>query len=91
MKYTKKTHQAVGILRDRGQLTIPDSMRNSVPWMYPGSAVSMSWSDEKLVIQPPKKVTDWKKIHELRAKLSKVKSASTISTAEFIRRDRMSH
>ena len=87
----KMKKQAVGILRDRGQLTIPDTMRNSVPWMYPGSAVSMSWSDEKLVIEPPKKVTDWKKIHELRAKLSKARSESTISTVEFIRRDRMSH
>lgn len=83
----------MGILRDRGQVTIPYSFRNSVDWlMNPSTVLSFTLEDEdSLVIRPQKLAVDWKKIEALRAKTLKMKGASSESTVSFLRRDRQSH
>jgi len=57
--------KTVSIVRNRGQLTIPDSIRKLVNWVTPLSAVSLSVvRPDEIVIrpaQPPKKV-DWDKL-----------------------------
>lgn len=83
----------VSIIRDRGQLTIPDSIRKVINWVSPMSAVSISVvKPDEIVIKPHKKDYDWDKIWEgiKRARAIKGKGKA-ISTAEFLEKDRKSH
>lgn len=66
--------QGTAIIRNRGQLTIPDTIRRKVNWANPLSAVDISMSSpDEIVIKPHKvqKEVDWdklfsdvKKLHE---------------------------
>ena len=57
--------KAVSIIRDRGQLTIPDSIRKLVSWVNPMSAVSISIiKPDEIVIKPHQTKMDWDKIWE---------------------------
>ena len=50
---------AVSIIRDRGQLTIPDSIRNMVGWVTPHSSSSITVvKPDEIVIRPHKKEYD---------------------------------
>jgi len=55
--------QAIGIVRKRGQLTIPDKIRETFSWLTPSSTVTItSQKPDELVIRPisaSKKVIDW--------------------------------
>lgn len=82
----------ISIVRDRGQLTIPDSIRKVVSWITPMSAVSISvLKPDEIVIKPHQTKVDWdqvwENIRESRAILGKGK----ISTIEFLKQDRKSH
>lgn len=45
--------QATAIVRQRGQLTIPDFIREAVDWIFPGSVVSVSQTkNDEIVIKP---------------------------------------
>ncbi|MBI4037417.1 hypothetical protein HY382_00020 [Candidatus Curtissbacteria bacterium] len=66
--------KVVSIVRDRGQLTIPDSIRKLVNWVNPSSAVSISVvKPDEIIIKPHQyqKEVDWdklwKKIKRVRA------------------------
>lgn len=85
--------KAVSIIRDRGQLTIPDSIRKVVHWATPMSAVSISVTkSDEIVITPHKKHYDWDKIWEGVRKARAIKGkGKAISAAEFLERDRRSH
>ncbi len=51
------------IIRDRGQITIPDSIRKVVSWVSPMSAVSITIrKPDEILIQPHQKYVDWDKI-----------------------------
>lgn len=57
--------KAVSIVRNRGQLTIPDSIRKIVSWVTPLSAVSISvMKPDEIVIRPhqPQKKVDWDRL-----------------------------
>lgn len=82
----------ISIIRDRGQLTIPDKFRDSVDWLYPNAVVSISMTDEEtLVIAPAKLTVDWKKIALLRAQMQNSQPGSTRSALASIKKDRSSH
>lgn len=84
--------KAIGILRDRGQLTIPGEFRNFVGWLYPNSVLSLSFaSDNKLVISPQQPASNWERITLLRARTKNMSGRSTQSVTEFLRKDRQSH
>ncbi len=83
--------KAVSIIRDRGQLTIPDSIRKLVKWATPLSAVSISVvKPDEIIIKPHQyqKQVDWdqlwKQIKRVRA--FKGKGRGNLST--FIMKDR---
>lgn len=83
--------KAVSIVRDRGQLTIPDSIRKLVNWVSPLSAVSISVvKPDEIVIRPHqyKKEIDWDKLWEQikRVRAFKGKGRGNLST--FIIEDR---
>lgn len=85
--------KAISIIRGRGQLTIPGSIRKVVNWATPMSAVSISVTkSDQIVITPHKKQYDWDKIWEgiERARAIKGKGKAT-SSSEFLERDRRSH
>lgn len=82
----------VVIVRNRGQITIPDSIRKAVGWVSPMSAVSISVvKPDEIVLKPLQTKLDWdqiwKKIEASRAILGR----GTESAAEFLEKDRISH
>ena len=88
--------QAVGIVRQRGQLTIPEKIRETFRWLTPFSAVTItSQKPDEIVIRPhtqAKKEIDWDKIWEgIRLARAIKGKGKTISAAEFLQKDRRSH
>ena len=80
------------IVRDRGQLTIPDKIRKSIDWIHPLSPVSITVTQpNEIVIRPhlqnPDWDTIWNNIHRSRA----IKGKGNKSAAAFIEDDRRSH
>lgn len=83
--------KTVGVIRNRGQLTIPDAFRKLVPWVGPMSAVTISLvKPDKIVIKPHQPKIDWsdlwKRIHHSRSFLGKGKE----SAIETLEKDRLS-
>ncbi len=84
--------KAVSIVRDRGQLTIPDSIRQIVDWVTPMSAVTISViKPDEIIITPHQKQVNWDQIWENIRKSRAIKGKGNISTAEFLEQDRNSH
>jgi len=85
--------RTVGIIRGRGQLTIPDSIRQLIGWVSPMSAVTITVvKPDEIVITPHKKEHDWDKIWEGIKKARAIKGkGKTISAVEFLQKDRRSH
>lgn len=83
----------VVIIRDRGQLTIPDAIRKAVSWVTPMSAVSISViKPDEIVIRPHQAYVDWDKVWESVKKSRAIKGkGKTTSALEFIQEDRKSH
>jgi bifunctional DNA-binding transcriptional regulator/antitoxin component of YhaV-PrlF toxin-antitoxin module len=84
--------QTVSIIRNRGQLTIPDSIRKAIKWLNPLSAVVISVnSADEIVITPHNQIIDydaiWKKIERSRAIVGKGKG----SASQFLQKDRNAH
>jgi bifunctional DNA-binding transcriptional regulator/antitoxin component of YhaV-PrlF toxin-antitoxin module len=83
--------KSVGIVRDRGQLTIPDAIRRTVDWISPMSAVSISVEKpDEIVIRPHQQKVDWDKIWEgiKKARATKGKKGNL---SQFIAEDRYNH
>ena len=85
--------KAVSIIRQRGQLTIPDSIRQLVGWINPNSAVTISVvKPDEVVIRPHAKLIDKSQIWENVRKARAIKGKGrTTSAAEFLIKDRQSH
>lgn len=83
--------KVVSIIRDRGQLTIPDSIRKIVNWVTPMSAVSISVTKaDEIVITPHRKQYDWDKIWENVRKARAIKGKRG-NLSKFIAEDRYQH
>ena len=85
--------KSVVVIRDRGQLTIPDSIRKMVNWVTPMSAVSISVvKPDEIVIKPHQTKVDWDNIWEGIKRSRAIKGKGKTSSAlEFIQQDRQSH
>ena len=84
--------KSVVIIRDRGQLTIPDTIRKAVSWVTPMSAVTISVvKPDEIVIRPHQKKVNWDQIWELIRKSRAIKGKGKGSAAEFLEKDRQSH
>lgn len=84
--------KTVSIVRNRGQLTIPDSIRKVVSWISPQSAVTISVTkSDEIVITPHKKQYDWDKIWEGIRKARAIKGKGRGSLSKFIAEDRYRH
>lgn len=84
--------QTISIIRGRGQLTIPDSIRRKISWATPMSAVSISViKPNEIVIKPHIQNVDWDQIWENIRKSRAISGKGTVKSAEFIASDRASH
>jgi len=84
--------QGTAIIRDRGQLTIPDSIRKVVKWATPLSAVTISVvNPDEIVIKPHKSQVDWDKIWEGIKSARAIKGKGRGSLSKFIAEDRYRH
>ncbi len=80
-------------MRNRGQLTIPDTIRTQREWTSPNSVVTItSERPDEIIIRPQVKQYNWDKIWEgvKQARSIKGKGKAT-SAVEFLQKDRRSH
>lgn len=85
--------QTTVVIRNRGQLTIPDKIRKSVNWMAPSSVVTISAQNpDEIIIQPynPKKV-DWDKLWKQMKRVRAFKGKGRGNLSQFIAEDRYRH
>lgn len=83
----------ISVIRQRGQLTIPNSIRRAVGWADSMTAVDISVvKPDEIIIKPHKQSIDQDKIWEM---IKKSRSfgigKATSSAAEFLEKDRRSH
>lgn len=84
--------KSISIIRDRGQLTIPDSIRKAVNWINPLSAVSVTVvRPDEIVIRPHQSYIDWEKIENNMKKLQAHSGKSKLSAVEILEHDRQIH
>ena len=89
------TFQTTAIIRDRGQLTIPDNVRKIFNWMSPNSVVYIKAEDSnELVITPYEKKSEdlinWGEVWK-RIKRSQSFEGKRGNLSAFIIKDRYSH
>lgn len=84
--------KTVCIVRGRGQLTIPDSIRKVVNWVTPMSAVMISVvKPDEIVIRPHQPQIDWDKVWDGIRRARAIKSKGGGSLSQFIAKDRYRH
>lgn len=82
-----------GVIRDRGQLTIPDKIRESHDWASPNSIVSIiSDKYDEIIIQPHvsnvRKEIDWEKLWIDIQRVRSYKGRGGGNLSKFIAEDR---
>ncbi len=84
---------STSIVRERGQLTIPESIRRVATWVTPMSAVSISLvKPDEILIKPHQAQINWDKIWEgIRKSRSTKGKGKVVSSIEFLEKDRKSH
>jgi bifunctional DNA-binding transcriptional regulator/antitoxin component of YhaV-PrlF toxin-antitoxin module len=84
--------QTISIVRHRGQLTIPDSIRKKINWVDPMSPVSISLlNHDEIVIKPHKASLNWDKIWAGIKKSRALRGKGATSAKDFLLEDRKSH
>ena len=85
----------VSIIRDRGQLTIPDSIRKVIGWVSPMSAVTISVvKPDEIVIKPhvsKQKEVDWNKLWKQLKRVRAFKGKGHGNLSAFVVKDREIH
>ena len=82
----------VSIIRERGQLTIPESIRRVAVWTTPMNAVSISViKPDEIVIRPHTRTINWDQIWANIKKSRSISGKGKVSAAEFLQKDRNSH
>lgn len=85
--------KTVSIVRERGQLTIPDSIRKLVSWVTPSSAVLISVvKPDEIIIKPHQyqKQVDWDKLWKQIKRVRAFKGKGRGNLSAFIMEDRQS-
>jgi bifunctional DNA-binding transcriptional regulator/antitoxin component of YhaV-PrlF toxin-antitoxin module len=85
--------KTVSIIRNRGQLTIPDNIRKRVSWVNSMSAVSVTLvKPNQIIIEPQRPIYDKEDILAGIVRAQSIKgSGKAVSAAEFLEGDRRSH
>ena len=81
--------KTISIIRDRGQLTIPDSVRRIVNWVAPLSAVSISViKPDEIIIRPHQAQVDWDRLWAQIKRVRAFKGTGRGNLSSFIIQDR---
>jgi len=84
--------QETATIRNRGQLTIPDTIRAKFEWTQPDSVVSIKTFDDKIIIKPYSisKKKDWDVLFD---KLKRIRSfkGKRGNLSKFVMQDRKNH
>ena len=84
--------QTTSIIRNRGQLTIPESIRKYALWATPMSAVTISMiKPDEITIKPHTKTIDWDNIWKNIRKSRAIKSKGKAKAIDILISDRNSH
>ena len=84
--------KTVSIIRERGQLTIPDSIRQLISWVSPMSAVSITViKPDEIIIRPHQAQVNWDKVWKGIKKARSIHGKGKMSALDFIQQDRLSH
>lgn len=83
------------VVRQRGQVTIPDDVRNMVAWLSEGSAVGLEMVEKEMLILRPQAIVttkgfDWDKILN-KINLSRSFKGKNGDLSSFIIEDRSNH
>lgn len=83
-------------IRQRGQLTIPDTIRDRFPWIKTDAVVTLDASDPtRIVIQPfamnVSDKPDWDLIWKMIARARAIPGKGKMNASEFIAQDRYNH
>ncbi len=82
----------IGIIRQRGQLTIPDTIRKSISWVSPLSVVLISIiNKDEIIIRPHKPNMNENEIFKKINKSRNIIGNGNKSALDFIIEDRSSH
>lgn len=87
----RATIAKTAIIRQRGQITIPDTIRQSASWITEHQPVVVFLADEnELHIRPVQQATDWQ---ALQREIGRVRAlpGRPIDTTKFIADDRQRH
>lgn len=83
------------VIRQRGQLTIPDFLREQFRWLNTGNAVEFETADDEVKIRPAGKTKkiNWDEIWQgiKLCRSFKPRNANEKSASEFIIEDRYRH
>ena len=86
------TMKIVSIIRDRGQLTIPDSIRKMADWVSPMSVVTISLNTfDEIIISPHQhshKKVDWDALWKRIKRVRSFKGSGRGDLSSFIAKDR---
>ncbi|MBI2010352.1 MAG: AbrB/MazE/SpoVT family DNA-binding domain-containing protein [Candidatus Chisholmbacteria bacterium] len=86
--------QTTSIVRQRGQLTIPDSIRGKVNWVAPGSVVTLAQTKaDEIIIRPhtsSQTKINWEKLWLDIERVRSYKGKGGGNLAAFIAKDRES-
>lgn len=84
--------QTIGIIRQRGQLTIPDKIRGVLSWLTPSSTVTItSQKPDEIIIRPisvNKNAIDWNELWQDIQRVRSYKGKGGGNLSGFIAEDR---
>lgn len=84
--------QTSSFIRQRGQLTIPETIRKDADWASPGSPVTVVRTKvDEIAIRPfvPKKPLNWEELYKQMKRVRAFKGKGNVgSLSEFIAKDR---
>ena len=85
--------QTTAVIRDRGQLTIPEKIRKQRKWATHTSVVTISSENpDEIVIKPyPSKQVDWDKLWKQIKRVRAFKGKGRGNLSQFIAEDRLRH
>lgn len=80
--------ESIIVIRDRYQITIPESIRRYLTWLSPGAVVKVFKKTDSLILSPyEKKAIDWPEVWRVIEKTAG--QGKKTSLAEFILADRL--
>lgn len=85
--------ETTAVVRQRGQLTIPDNLRRIADWLSSGSVVQLQATSREIKISPyqnAQKIIDWDVVWE-KIRLSRTFRGKVENLSEFIAADRARH